>query len=57
MLDTLFHNYFKRGNVQMSEIPYIERYNLAEGIKPIGLNKDGSNAYPPQWLCLSATKE
>lgn len=56
MLDTLIHCCFKRGNAKIVEIPYIEMYNLANGIKPIGTNPDGSNAYPAQWIGITAKK-
>jgi len=57
MLNTLIYNFFKKDSAKIVGIPYIERYNLAEGIKPIGLNEDGSNMYPPQWVGITAQKE
>ena len=57
ILDTMVHNFFKKGNATFAEIPYTERYNLSEGIEPIGKTDDGKYIYPPQWLGITATKE
>ena len=48
-LDTLFHLVFKRGNVELVEIPYTQEYCLA--------NKDNLELMgKPQWLGIIATK-
>jgi len=57
MLNTMIYSFFKKGMATVVEIPYCERFNLAEGIKPIGTNEDGSNRFPPQWVGITATKE
>ena len=56
-INTLIYSAFKKDSAQFAEIPYIEQFNLSEGIEPIGKNKDGSMKFPPQWLAITATKE
>ena len=56
-LNTLIYNFFKKDSASIVEIPYIERFNLAEGIKPIGNHPDGTNMYPPQWIGITSIKE
>lgn len=57
ILNTLIYSYFQKDAATIVEIPYIERFNLAEGIKPIRVDEDGNNVYPPQWIGITATKE
>jgi len=56
MLNTLIYSYFEKDSAKITEIPYIERFNLSEGIKPIGVDDNGNNIYPPQWVGITATK-
>jgi 2-polyprenyl-3-methyl-5-hydroxy-6-metoxy-1,4-benzoquinol methylase len=57
ILDTMVYSYFKRDSASIVEIPYIDRFNMANGIEPIGQNEDGSPIFPPQWVGVTATKE
>jgi len=55
MLDTLFHAFFKEGNVMHTEITYPDIYNTRNKIPFIKLD-NGQIKYQPQWVGIVAEK-